>query len=349
MFRTVGLAAISLGVLCGCGGSGGAGSGDTTTAPAATGSTTAATTGSTAVSAPAASLPSISDLEAEGATRVEDLGEPDWLVLAGGSAWAAGVGKGVGRLDGKTGKLLSSVDVPVPICLAMDAGFKSVWVGSCGTPVISRIDPRTAKVVATIALSVEDLAHESSLAAGEGGVWALSSGAETNLVKIDPKTNTVAATYPMPPGAAAVRAAFGALWITDANTNMLLRVDPQDGTVKKEIPVGQVPRFLAVGADGVWVLNQADGSVSHVDPATDTVVATIPVDDGRVDGGDIAVGGGAVWARVTSSLVAKIDPRSDSVVARYGLPAGSGSVAADGRAVWISAHDVSSVWRLPLR
>ena len=66
-------------------------------------------------------------------------------------------------------------------------------------------------------------------------------------------------------------------------------------------------------------------------------------------GGDLAVGGGFVWARVSGWLVSKIDPTTSEVVARYGPPAGSGSVAADETALWISAHDVDVVYRLPLR
>ncbi len=79
----------------------------------------------------------------------------------------------------------------------------------------------------------------------------------------------------------------------------------------------------------------------------DTAVATIAVDDGAIDGGDIAVGGGSAWARVSGSLVVEIDPASNTATTAYGPPNGSGSVAANGAALWVSAHDVSSVWRLP--
>ena len=127
-----------------------------------------------------------------------------------------------------------------------------------------------------------------------------------------------------------------------------MKVDPATGAVSKEIPVGGIPRFLAVGEDAVWVMNQQDATVSRIDPKTDSVVATISVGAMPIEGGDIAVGGGSVWVRVTDSLIARIDPKTDRVVARYGPSAGSGSVAADSSAVWVSAHDVSSVWRLPL-
>jgi hypothetical protein len=51
---------------------------------------------------------------------------------------------------------------------------------------------------------------------------------------------------------------------------------------------------------------------------------------------------------VTDVLVAQIDPESNLVVARYGPASGSGGVAADDDAVWISAHDVTTIWRIPI-
>jgi virginiamycin B lyase len=114
------------------------------------------------------------------------------------------------------------------------------------------------------------------------------------------------------------------------------------------IKVGDGPRFLAIGTDAVWVMNQRAGSVSRVD-AGGAVAASIPVSDVPIRGGDIAVGGGSVWVRIEEDLVVRIDPTTNAVVARYGPPSGSGSVAADGDAAWVSAHDTASLWRLPLR
>ena len=51
-------------------------------------------------------------------------------------------------------------------------------------------------------------------------------------------------------------------------------------------------------------------------------------------------------AAKNTPVVAKIDPATDTVVARYGPAGGSGSVAADDRAVWITAHDILRIWRL---
>ena len=54
--------------------------------------------------------------------------------------------------------------------------------------------------------------------------------------------------------------------------------------------------FLAFGEGGLWTMGST-GEVVHVDPETNSVVATIPI-GGRVDHGDVAVGGGYVWARI---------------------------------------------------
>jgi hypothetical protein len=95
-------------------------------------------------------------------------------------------------------------------------------------------------------------------------------------------------------------------------------------------------------------MNNVAGTVTRVDASTNAVVSTIKVAQRRVDGGDMSVGGGYAWARVSDALVAQIDPATNTVVARYGPEAGSGSVAADKDAVWISAHDVTTVWRVPI-
>ena len=80
-------------------------------------------------------------------------------------------------------------------------------------------------------------------------------------------------------------------------------------------------------------------------PATNARVATIPagVPGG---GGDIATGAGRVWVRASRILLQIIDPRQNAVVERYGPPAQSGAVRANDRHVWVTAHDIQTVWVL---
>ena len=62
----------------------------------------------------------------------------------------------------------------------------------------------------------------------------------------------------------------------------------------------------------------------------------------------MTTGGGSVWARGFGYLLTRVDPGSNRIVERYGPSSGSGAVIVDFDAVWISAHDVEAVWRLPL-
>ena len=168
------------------------------------------------------------------------------------------------------------------------------------------------------------------------------------LVRIDPATNKVVGIMKIPEGASAVRATPDALWITYHRSGALRRLDPRTLKTVATIPVGAGPQFLAVGEGAIWTLNQPGGNVTRVDPETNRAVTTIEVDAGSISGGDIAVGGGFVWARVTRGLVTKVDPRDNTVVATYQPASGSGSVAADANTAWITAHDSDSIFRLPL-
>ena len=286
------------------------------------------------------------DIVAAGATHVDVSGQPDWLAIAGDSAWAAVVG-GVRRLDGTTGEPDGLVPIPGTICLAFDVGFDSVWAGSCDRHLLARIDPKTGSLdTPLIELPIDGIQEEGSIGVGDSGVWLISS--DHQLLRLDPVTNQVDGQWPLPASAAAVRVGLDAVWVTVPATDTLLRIDPADPTTSKGIKVGRGPRFLAVGPDAVWVMDQRDGSVTRVSGAGD-VVATVPVSPLPIQGGDITVGGGGVWVRIEQDLVVTIDPATNTVVDRYGPPSGSGSVAVNDDAAWISAHDTSSVYRLPLR
>ena len=282
-------------------------------------------------------------IEAAGARRISISPAADWLMIVDGNVWTA-AGGGIAQLDPVTGQTRAFTEL-LGICLGFDAGYGSLWAGGCDDPAIWRIEPATGEVLATIDVPVTGIEEEGSVAAGEGGVWVIST--EHQLVKIDPTSNTVAGTWNLPAGAAAVRAGLGSLWVTVSDANQLLKIDPSDPTRQTAVSVGAYPRFLTVGGDAVWVMNQHDGSISRVS-AAGTVLGTTRIAD-RIEGGDIAFGGGSVWVQPGGQLLVQLDPSSGEVVAEYGPRSGSGGVAADDAAVWVTAHDVDAVWRLPLR
>ena len=306
---------------------------------------------------PEPELPKIRSVKEAGGKAIPAPESADWVLVAFGRAWVSGVGEGVGFYEPKTGRLQGSVAVPQSPCAGMDSEFGAVWTATCEKRGVARIDPKTGVVTKWVAVDVP-AEGESSIGAGEGGIWAIADGDDCSgcvLVRIDPRTVKVAETYDVPEGATAVRAGLGGIWITYFSDDRVAHVDPEAGEVVSEIDVGDGPRFLDVGEGGVWVMNQLDGSVSHVDPRSDSVVATIPVDAGAIFGGDVNVGAGFVWLRANSAMIAQIDPATDRVVTRIGPAQASGGAHAGEGQLWIVDHFEKPdgwravIYRIPLR
>lgn len=285
-------------------------------------------------------LPEITSVKQAGGQATRVPASADWVLVAFGRAWVSDVGKGVGFYEMNTGRLEGSVAVPHSPCASMDSGFRAIWTATCEKRGIARIDPKTQELTDWIALDVP-AEGESSIGVGEGGIWALTDGNDCSgcrLVRIDPATVKIANTYELPEGGTAVRAGLGGIWITYSSEDHVTHVDPTTGAIVADIDVGSGPRFLDVGEGGVWVMNQLDGSVSHIDPTSDSVVATIPVETEAIFGGDLTVGGGSVWLRGSSQMVAQIAPAADRVVARIGSARASGGAHASNRHLWVVDH-----------
>lgn len=293
------------------------------------------------------SLPPTIDLPTETNARAFHIGpSPDFALDVSGVLYVAGASKGIAKIN-SIGRELATWSIPTGTCGALDAGFGAVWTATCGSPGLARIDVKAGKLT-TINVGGVMPDSEASIGVGEGGVWLIVEGFPRKLVKVDPTTLKVVASYDISGGPTGVRVGLGAVWITDPTQSIIHRFDPVAGKVVADIPVGRQPQFFAVGEGAIWTMDQRDGTVSRIDPATNTVVATIGLGE-QVDGGDIAVGGGSVWLRGSKTLLFQIEPSANQIVAIYGPPSGSGSVAADHNAVWITAHDVQTIWRLPLR
>ena len=91
-------------------------------------------------------------------------------------------------------------------------GEGAVWVLNQADGSVSRIEPESNKVVATIEAGVKGFGGD--IAAGEGFVWV--RGDKILLVVIDPKTNKVIKRYGPPQGSGAVRAGRGKVWVSAA-------------------------------------------------------------------------------------------------------------------------------------
>ena len=152
-------------------------------------------------------------------------------------------------------------------------GFGSV---SSADPIrgdVLRIDPRTRRVVARIAVG-----GEARVAAGAGAVWVVAGdlqygGAEgpVRLLRIDPRTNRVVAHIPMRTSSGArfvptdVRIVGRTVWAVGLDG--VLRVDPRTDAPDLHIALGTPagdPRGIVITEEYVWALS-AEGRLMRYD------------------------------------------------------------------------------------
>ncbi len=171
--------------------------------------------------------------------------------------------------------------------LDIAVGWGSVWVTNVANGTVSRIDPRTRQVIATIPVGSEP----SGLAVGTTGVWVTDFG-ESRLWRIDPRTNQVAG----PPisvgqGPSALVASPSGIWIASQSATLSRLDETRPGVAA--ITVGRSATGIAVVGQQIWVTDYLAGVIWRVDGATQKVInPSIPVGKGPLR---LAVGSGAVW------------------------------------------------------
>jgi DNA-binding beta-propeller fold protein YncE len=168
--------------------------------------------------------------------------------------------------------------------LSLTAGYGAVWI--IGPGVIYRVDPATAKTVATIPAPGTG-GEPSGIATGAGAVWATSPGRHSGVYRIDPRANRVTSFIGLPPTPTAITVARGLVWVTEAKEGpgSVVRIDPRANRVSgPPIRVGAGPGEIVSGAGTLWVTNSsAPGGVSRINPATGAVAGARGVPWGGTD------------------------------------------------------------------
>ena len=268
-------------------------------------------------------------------------GSPDWMAVTDDAVWVTSSrANHVVRLDATTNKPDAVITLEKP-CSGLAVGFGSLWIPSCGSHNLARADVKTGAIQATVAASPAD--SEGGITVGAGSVWLVVS-AVSELDRIDPKTNAVVAKIELPKGSFNPIFAEGSVWVACNAGNALVRVDPATNKVTGSTAIGPKPRFLTVGEGSVWVLNQGDGTVSRVDAKTGKLLATIPCGIPGL-GGEIAYGGGSVWATVFGYPITRIDPKRNKVTAQW-VGKGGDSIRCAHGSLWLTFLTGAKVWRM---
>jgi len=267
-------------------------------------------------------------------------GSPDWSVMAKDAVWITSArANHVVQLLPETGKVGIIVDVPRP-CSGLAYGWGSVWVPSCGSHKLLRMDETTGKITAEIAADPAN--SEGGVTVGADSVWLVVK--PSTLIRVDPVKNAVVASVELPSESEDPFFGDGFVWITSFGHGQLLKVDPKTNTVVDTIAVGPKPRFLTVGAGSVWTLNQGDGTISRVSTKTDKVEATVECGIPG-EGGDITFGAGYVWATLYDFPLTQVDPKTNLPVKQWAGKGGDGMRFGFG-SIWLSNGGQQNVWRV---
>ncbi|HEY7876384.1 MAG TPA: hypothetical protein VIG64_14810, partial [Actinomycetota bacterium] len=288
---------------------------------------------------------------------------PDWTSVAYGSVWVAVDEAGeVARIDPASNQVAATVEVGGHPCTGLAAGFGAVWSPSCTDNAIYRIDARTEKVEAVIEIPVfQSFSGEGpfgGITTGAAAVWTITEGKAGSfdvLARIDPRTDEVAATFPLGYPVGEPTFADGSIWVLAPEDDRVLRVDPRSGEVIAEVKGLAQPAFMAAGKDALWVLSGTwgehpfgDGSVTRIDTATNAITARIRIDEIAGTASNIAVGEGFVWARTGRTVLVKIDPSTNEIVERVDEPRGAGGVEIGFGSLWLSDFTTDHVWRVAI-
>ena len=287
------------------------------------------------------SLPDVRPINEVAIATVHLKGYPDFLTNDEDGMWVTNEERVEKLQYGKSG-LVRKVNVPQP-CGVMAVGFGSLWVASCEQKAVYRIDVNSGAIRSVIPTGLADEEGELSLAVGAGSVWLLTNN-QGELSRINPENNKVISRIKVEPNSFAVAFGNDALWITNTKNASVQRIDPVSEKITATIAVGKGPRFLTAGLDAIWTLNQDDGTVSKIDPGTNL---SLSIDvDAKGTGGDITAGSKYIYVRAKNTLLSVIDPTTHKVISRFGPASGSGAVRVEHGRVWVTAHDINTIWIL---
>ncbi len=264
---------------------------------------------------------------------------PDWIAFTD-SLFLPGK-NALDRIDPKTNKLEEPVTGLEKACGGMATGFGSLWVPSCASGALERIDSKTLKVTAKLGIgasSAMGIVAESS-----DSVWMLVDN-KTTLARIDPDQNAVVAEIRLPADCRNLTFGETALWLACPSENKVIRINPATNLVEKQIEVSAEPVSIVTGLNSVWVYCRKESKVDRIDPKANKVSKSIEL---KVPGaeGAIAFGEGSIWVSMHGFPLTRIDPVAEAVAQQF-VGEGGGSVRTGAGAIWLSNKDAGTLLRI---
>jgi streptogramin lyase len=220
---------------------------------------------------------------------------------------------------------------------------EAVWVTNRDS--VSRIDPQSRTVTATIPLPGGDAFDASDIAAGYGSIWVTGLGS-SKLVRISPATNAVTASVTVP-SASSVTTAAGRVWVASQREKKLVQLEPATNAAVGEVTLALAPDRITANDRNLWISHSGVNAVSRVDPVTAASSGTTRLRVGSCCPFFLAADGDFLWV-TNKSHVLGIDPTGK--VVRWAKLGGSecclGGVVVGEGSIWVKGFTHRTVYRL---
>jgi streptogramin lyase len=232
-------------------------------------------------------------------------GRPIAVAAGFGRIWVADIaGSRVWEINPGNGAVVGSPIAVAQGPVSLASGDGGVWVASLVAGTVSLIDPRTAQVVASVALPDGAV----RLAVGPDGVWV--SGQTDSLTRIDPHPVDATLswrTVQVGQGPFGVGVGDGSVWVANVKSGSVSRVDPASMRVTATYTVGgggggvpANPEMVTFWNGRLWVADAQQGVVVALDPATGQQIG-MPVVVPGVIRQLVIDDGGALWGTTANS------------------------------------------------
>lgn len=202
---------------------------------------------------------------------------------------------------------------------------------------LQRIDPKTNKLVATIAAG----AGADSIAIGDGAVFVASTDART-VSRIDPRSNAIVkqVSTGVPKSLAVGRPQEPALWVVinkSAESCTLSQLDPKTLSTNYATSFGEACGPVVTRGGQTW-FGGSGGALVLVDWGSGNAMLTVRT--GYISGAEgqgLAVGAGAVWlASPFTEEIFRIDRRGNKRAIEIGPGSFPSDVAVGEGGVWVT-------------
>ena len=249
-------------------------------------------------------------------------------------------------------------------------GFGSAWAPNSSDGTVSRIDLASNRVTATIRIgdyatyhaagcdrygsvhsymvtnwTLRQCDQPTGIATGSGVVW-VARNQDHSIAVIDPATDRVTSSIPLPVAPFQLASEGSELWVTSLDDNAVAIIDESSRRLVDTVrSLPQGPTGIAFLGGAAWVVGSYAGALTRIDLATHrpTATATLPCSTtcySPLKPLAITAAFGALWVRNEgNATLARVDPRTlavtshpiDSFWGRDGLD----SIAEYGVSLWV--------------